>query len=424
MSYLNYNSTNAPMTHKLNISDIAYNSVLETRMTINDFILAVKRFINAPINAEVIINSGATESIANSIIWGKINHPNGAIYGTEFDHDSVKINAENYKVQYKILGKEIPHDASVIMLTHVSGKTGEIFDINGFMRKFNSHAYLSDRDTTNEDTLQASVDPIGVRQNRPLVIVDATQSINKLKIDMERLKIDGLFFSLHKIGGPQGFGVFVIKPNIKMPFVPLVGGNQQKKLRGGTLDLAQVATLQPLLKVKPLNTKKKWEDSVNYLLKNGIEVIKPKGNHLYNTILIHINTCPLGIINRLSTKYNIFVGAVSACALENEQIVKSNDGFIRLSFNEPNQINNNILDKIIKTIQKNEEIEEEMNGGFFREDTDTISNITESSSDDDNTKESVDKTQENNIEELLNTHEEEDEDEDEEVIKESYLEFL
>jgi cysteine sulfinate desulfinase/cysteine desulfurase-like protein len=182
---------------------------------------------------------------------------------------------------------------------------------------------------------------------------------------MESIKLDAVFFSLHKIGGPQNYGVMVINSNSRTPFKPLIAGTQQHKLRGGTLNLSPLITAERYLKIKTLNTKLLWKHAVNILKTNNINVIEPTLEHLHNTILIKLDTCPLGIINKLS-KDKIYVGAISACSNE-EAVAKSiKEGYLRISFTDEKQLSDKILQEIIKTIKDEQAFR--LGGGYAEDD--------------------------------------------------------
>ncbi|MEM8778803.1 MAG: cysteine desulfurase family protein [Cyanobacteria bacterium P01_G01_bin.49] len=62
---------------------------------------------------------------------------------------------------------------------------------------------------------------------------DAVQAAGRLSIDVQRLKIDLLSLSAHKIYGIQGAGALYVRPGVKI--APLLeGGGQEGKLRSGT----------------------------------------------------------------------------------------------------------------------------------------------------------------------------------------------
>lgn len=74
--------------------------------------------------------------------------------------------------------------------------------------------------------------------------VDATQSCGKLVDELRELKYDMLSFSAHKLRGPQGIGVLVLrKKGYKLPPVKAImyGGPQEHGIRPGTVPVALVA---------------------------------------------------------------------------------------------------------------------------------------------------------------------------------------
>ncbi len=74
--------------------------------------------------------------------------------------------------------------------------------------------------------------------------VDATQSCGKLVEEIRKMKYDMLSFSAHKLQGPQGIGVLVLKKKgYKLPPVRSImfGGQQEHGIRPGTIPVALVA---------------------------------------------------------------------------------------------------------------------------------------------------------------------------------------
>lgn len=350
-AYLNYASTNAKKNGNFNYSDRVYPQVMEQREAISDLEVDIRKLVNAPANAKVIFNSGATESIATCVHWTKTYNQYSSMLGSPFDHSAVKDNCDLFELKYdQSLQKGINDKTGGIMLTHVNSKTGEIINVKNFITNmFSIYTFSYEQPTISEN----------VMQYRPLLFLDATQSITKVPVDMERWGLDAVFFSLHKIGGPQGLGVLVVDDKSKS-FKPLIAGKQQKSLRGGTLPLSQLVYNSDIFENKDDYNKRidTWKHAVSRMEESGLKVYKPKGAHLYNTILIDIGHCPMPIINHLASK-QIYVGNVSACQNEvedtndpDETNVKPFDKAIRISFSSPDELNDAIVDKIIKSIVK------------------------------------------------------------------------
>ncbi|HSD09641.1 MAG TPA: IscS subfamily cysteine desulfurase [Candidatus Binatia bacterium] len=68
---------------------------------------------------------------------------------------------------------------------------------------------------------------------------DATQAVGKIPVDVERMGIDLLSLSAHKICGPKGVGALYVRskdPRVRL--APLIeGGGQERGLRSGTLNV-------------------------------------------------------------------------------------------------------------------------------------------------------------------------------------------
>ena len=386
-AYLNYNSTNATKTGTFNSADLAYPSIMEIR---KEYIKAcdyIKKYVNAPSHAKVLINSGATESIANMVWWCKNYVENGVLLGSEYDHSSVKTNCLNMGVVYDDSLKKsvIPENTSMIFLTHVDSKNGNILNIKNYKKNvFDRYRFL------NETRVEGEDEGPFVLQYRPILAVDVSQSITKIPVDMRGWGVNAVFFSLHKLGGPMGLGVLVIADSCAEgycpKFKPLICGHQQYGMRGGTWDMEGFVDAYKCIKDndKLKNREIKWVEGYEKLEEAGVKLVKPDKNHLYNTYLIEINRCPLGIIHALARK-GIYVGNVSACSNEAinsrdnrpddrmlDEIRKKHDElyggdnkvetkniedvveekrYIRLSFNDKDDFTMETLDEVIEILK-------------------------------------------------------------------------
>jgi len=78
------------------------------------------------------------------------------------------------------------------------------------------------------------------RSHEVLFHTDAVQVAGKVAIDVQKLPIDLLSLSSHKLYGPQGVGALYVKPGVKL--IPLLGGGgQEANLRSGTQNVAGIA---------------------------------------------------------------------------------------------------------------------------------------------------------------------------------------
>lgn len=76
---------------------------------------------------------------------------------------------------------------------------------------------------------------------RGIVYLDCTGSISALPIDAQKMNVDILGFSGHKIGGLKGCGVLYKKAFIELE--PLIYGTQEKGYVGGTENVLGIASL-------------------------------------------------------------------------------------------------------------------------------------------------------------------------------------
>jgi cysteine desulfurase len=75
-----------------------------------------------------------------------------------------------------------------------------------------------------------------------LLQVDGTQCVGKLPMDVQRLGIDALSISAHKMYGPKGAGALYLGPRaLKAGILPqMLGGGQEEGLRSGTLNVPAI----------------------------------------------------------------------------------------------------------------------------------------------------------------------------------------
>jgi cysteine desulfurase len=95
----------------------------------------------------------------------------------------------------------------------------------------------------NEIGVIQDIEAIGelTRARKILLHVDAAQSAGKVPLDMERMKVDLLSLSAHKIYGPKGIGALYVrrKPRVRLE-AQMHGGGHERGMRSGTLATHQI----------------------------------------------------------------------------------------------------------------------------------------------------------------------------------------
>jgi cysteine desulfurase/selenocysteine lyase len=178
----------------------------------------VKEFINAKSYKEIIFTSGSTESL-NEIIKGYFEDKlkeNDEVLITKSEHASVILpwfdlsNKNNFNIKYIDLTKEytvtlenvkkaITKNTKVITLSHISNVIGDIRPIKEIVEL--------------------------AHKNNILVVLDASQSIGHIKVDVQDLDVDFMAFSAHKMLGPTGVGVLYGKEELLEDIKPIkLGG--------------------------------------------------------------------------------------------------------------------------------------------------------------------------------------------------------
>jgi len=118
-----------------------------------------------------------------------------------------------------------------------------LIDINDLIKKINNDTGLISIMMANNEigTIQPLDKIIQIAHNNGILVhSDAVQCLGKMNIDVKKLNIDFLSLSAHKFYGPKGVGALYIK-NPKKMYPLIIGGNQEKSLRGGTENVSSIA---------------------------------------------------------------------------------------------------------------------------------------------------------------------------------------
>ena len=112
---------------------------------------------------------------------------------------------------------------------------------------------------------------------------DAVQAVGNILIDVNRMEIDMLSMSGHKINAPKGIGALYVKDGIEFDKF-LNGGHQEKDKRAGTENLAGIVGLGKACEIAKDNLKyhikhiKNLRDYFNEEVKKNIENIRINGS--------------------------------------------------------------------------------------------------------------------------------------------------
>lgn len=90
---------------------------------------------------------------------------------------------------------------------------------------------------------------------------DAVQTFGKIEVDIEKLNVDLLSLSSHKVNGPKGVGALYVKKGTRV--VPLIhGGGQEKGIRSGTENVSGIVGFGKACELAVENLKEHYEKHI------------------------------------------------------------------------------------------------------------------------------------------------------------------
>ena len=203
--------------YSTNIHRADYDLSLKAEAEYENTRLLVKNFINANKAKEIIFTSGTTDSL-NKIIFGFFaNYLNKGdeVLITKSEHASLVLpwfelaDTKNIKVAYIPLNeqyeltlenviKSITDKTKVISIAYTTNVIGDIRPIEEIIKYAHSKNIL--------------------------VLLDGAQSVAHMPIDVQKLDVDFLAFSAHKMLGPTGVGVLYGKEKYLNNTKPIIFG--------------------------------------------------------------------------------------------------------------------------------------------------------------------------------------------------------
>lgn len=215
---------------------------------------AEKAVEEARANVAAYINADPRE-----IVW-----TSGA---TEADNLAVKGAAHFYKDKGKhLITVKTEHKAILDSMRHLEEEGFEVtyMDVqeNGLLDLKALEAAI--RPDTTLVSVMAVNNEIGVIQDiaaigelcRSKGIIfhcDATQAVGKMDLDMQKLKVDLLSLSGHKVYGPKGIGALYVrrKPRVRVE-AQIHGGGHERGMRSGTLATHQIVGMGEAYRIMKL----------------------------------------------------------------------------------------------------------------------------------------------------------------------------
>lgn len=182
---------------------------------------------------EIVFTSGATES-NNLAIKGAAHFyqkQGKHIITCKTEHKAVldtcrHLESEGFEVTYLE-----PQPNGLLTLTQIESAMREDTVLVSIMHVNNEIGVIQD------------IAAIGelCRSRKIIFHVDAAQSVGKVEIDVNAMKIDLLSMSAHKIYGPKGIGALYVrrKPRIRLE-AQMHGGGHERGMRSGTLATHQI----------------------------------------------------------------------------------------------------------------------------------------------------------------------------------------
>ena len=192
----------------------------------------VAQLINAD-PKDIIWTSGATES------------DNLAIKGAAHFYQKKGKHIVTLKTEHKaVLDSCRQLEREGYEVTYMDPEPNGLLDLEKFEAALRDDTVLvSIMHVNNEIGVIQDIEAIGeiCRARKIIFHVDAAQSAGKIPIDMEKLKVDLMAFSAHKIYGPKGIGALYVrrKPRVRLE-AQMHGGGHERGLRSGTLPTHQI----------------------------------------------------------------------------------------------------------------------------------------------------------------------------------------
>jgi len=280
---------------------------------------------------EIIFTSGATESDNLALIgtMEKYKDKGNHLITCQTEHKAVLDTARHLES----LGKKVTYLPV--------NEFGEI-DLDLLKKSITDKTVMiSIMAANNEIGTIAEIEKIGRIAHDAGVIfhTDAAQAVGHIPIDVEKMNVDLMSFSAHKMYGPKGIGALYIRsrnPRVK-PEPIIFGGGQERNIRPGTMNVPAIVGFGKALDIAK-NEMDQENEQFKTWIKQLLEIFEKSGGslngHPTKRLSHNLNVCFRGveskaIINSISKKIAISVG--SACTT---QLVEPSHVLLALGLDE------------------------------------------------------------------------------------------
>ncbi len=209
--------------------------------------------------------------------------------GSEADNWALKAAAEAYAEKGKhIITTKIEHHAILHTAQYLEKKGYEItyldVDENGIVSLDNlkkairpDTILISVMMANNEIGTIEPIEEIGAiaKENGILFHTDAVQTFGHIPIDVDKMNIDMLSASAHKLNGPKGIGFLYIRKGVKIRSF-IHGGAQERQRRAGTHNVPGIVGFGKAaeLAFRDMEERKKYESELrDYLIERVLTEI-------------------------------------------------------------------------------------------------------------------------------------------------------
>lgn len=182
--------------------------------------------------------------------------------GTEADNTIIKNSIMAYGIKNVITSK-IEHHAVLHTLQHLEqeGKVNLHFvdldekgqvnydHLNGLLAKYDN-AFVSLMHANNEIGNILDLKRVGelCKDHNAFFHSDTVQSIGHHDLDLSKINVQSIVGSAHKFHGPKGVGLMYINADKQIPPL-LIGGGQERNMRGGTENVSGIIGLAKALEL-------------------------------------------------------------------------------------------------------------------------------------------------------------------------------